>query len=188
MNDEINRIGNVYNYFKQKKTVEPIVMFPGSIWDLETEYTKSLSCIDKWNVQYKNLIENPKLVQPQTVPIVKIIEVGSSRIKTLSENEEGSKYFNELPELNVLITDLNKYILVSNKGISEVERLDHQIELSSEVLFYCLKFDWGFNTTHVNGRVQFKENGFLHFVKWEALFNNINHNQEFSTISQWAGQ
>ena len=53
-------------------------------------------------------------------------------------------------------------------------RMNHK----SESLYYCLKFDWGFNTTLVNARAQFFDNGYNAFKKWERLFNHLNHNVE----------
>ncbi len=182
MNDEINRIGNVFDYYKKASTVEPIILYLGSVWDIQTEYTESLKSIEQWDFHYNNLFKNPKLIKTKTIPIEKIIEIGNSRIKSLSENKKVASILRRLPKLNIFITDLDKYIILSNKEFHVTSRFDHQIELSSEVLFYCLKLDWGFNTTHVNGRVQFKDNGYNMFVQWERLFSNLNHNKEVPNL------
>ena len=182
MNDEVNRIGNVYDYYKKAGSVEPVIMYLGNVWDIQTEYIESSKSIEQWNIHYNNLIENPTLIKTKTIPLEKIIEIGNSRIKSLSENKNIVNKFKKIPKLNIFITDLKKSVILSNKELSLSTKTDNQVELSSEVLFYCLKFDWGFNTTHVNGRVQFKDNGYNNFKEWEGLFNNLNHNHQVPNL------
>ena len=71
MNDEINRIGNVFNYYKKTNTVIPIIMYLGDIWDTQTEYSDSIKSIEKWNYHYNHLYESPELIKTNMIQIEK---------------------------------------------------------------------------------------------------------------------
>ncbi len=182
MNNEINRIETVYNYYNEKQTVKPVVMYCGSVWEVKKEYTQSKEAIDKWNMRYEKLMNAPELLKSKTIPLNEIIEAGEARINALLANVHIAKRLQILPELIIHLTDLDTIISLSNSRIMELKTANPAILLSSEVLLYCLKVDWGFNTTRVNGRVQFKEFGHNNFVQWQRLFDSLNHNHKAPSI------
>ena len=59
--------------------------------------------------------------------------------------------------IRIFITDLNSTIKLSYiSGFKTIDNKHWQISLSSDVYIFSLKNDYGFNTTHVNGRFRIK--------------------------------
>ncbi|MFC6999219.1 MBL fold metallo-hydrolase [Rufibacter roseus] len=180
MNDEINKVGNVYDYYKSKGTVEPVVLYMNESWDPSQAYTNSERSIAAWNQHYEVVRNSPKLCKTNTVALNELLATGEKFTSKFSANP---KLFNRLKkagELNIYLTDHDRTVSLSWKGLQEKEnQTPADIEVSSDVLQYCTKFDWGFNTTHVNGRIQFRgTSGFSKFVKFENLSNMLNHHDE----------
>ena len=77
------------------------------------------------------------------------------------------------------MTDLN--IAVKFSSLYGIKKIDNtkiltNIHLSSEVLDYCLKFNWGFGATNVNGRFQTnKDKDLILFNYYVSVTDSLNH-------------
>ena len=153
MNDAINTIDRV-DRFISEQNIKPLVLYPGEV-NIVGESHDNSSSIEKYMIDYSNIsIENTR----RTV---------SASFEEMSEN--ASKLVDKIKKdlivriaisfhpVKIYLPDLNKTVKFSvGRGLREIQDKKENVNLimTSEVLNYCLKFDWGFSTTNVNARFQ----------------------------------
>ena len=177
MNDKINKVGNVYDYYKKKGTTEPVVMARGDVWDLDKTYTKSKKAIADWNKHYKKVENNPKLIKTVSlVPKEVITKRALEFVEGITAKPWLLRKLRKTENLRVSLTDHMVTASLSVGGVEFQGVSPYDVEMSSEVLDFCLRDFWGFNTTNVNARIKFNgDKGYARFREWEKIANAHNH-------------
>ena len=186
MNDSINKIGDVFDYYTAKNEVKPVVLYLEDKWTLSEEYQGSDKAIESWEVHYQNVVNKPNLLSSQNISLADLNKSANSYVEQFKAKPNLFKKLKKTAPLLVYVTDFNKVMELSFEGIKDSNSNEYDVKLSSEVLSYCMKFGWGFNTTHVNGRLYHSENGFENFLKYESLSNLLNHDEEIPSLSKRA--
>jgi len=183
MNDEINKVSLIYNHFNNSLfTSKPVVLFPGDLWDLDKQFD-STSSIIRYDEAYDKLLSK-RFIESKQVEESKLTQAGNA-LKLKIREQFGFRFsIYMLKPLRVLITDINKTGILTPYGglkiLEDSQLIEHDIKISSEVLLFCLKFNWGMNTTHVNGRVFICGiNGFRQYAKYETIMNAMNHEHNY---------
>ena len=183
MNDSINKIGAVYEYYTVKNEVKPLVMYLEDKWNLSEEYKGSIKAIESWELHYQNVVNTPNLLCSKNTTLEVLNKSAESYVQQFQAKPNLYNQLKKTPPLLVLVSEYNKVMELSFEGIKYSESEIYDVKLSSEVFSYCMKFGWGFNTTHVNGRLYHSENGFVNFLKYESLSNLLNHDEEIPSLS-----
>lgn len=186
MNDSINKIGAVYKYYIAKNEVKPVVMYLEDKWNLSEEYEGSIKAIKAWEVNYQNVLNSPNLLSSKNISLEELNKSAESYVQQFQAKPNLFKKLKKTPPLLVFVTDFNKVMELSFEGVRYSKSEIYDVKLSSEVFNYCMKFGWGFNTTHVNGRLYHSEKGFANFLKYESLSNLLNHDEQILSISRRA--
>ncbi|MBC7425978.1 MAG: MBL fold metallo-hydrolase, partial [Bacteroidia bacterium] len=182
MNDRLNKIGNVYNYYLSKASVIPVIMYCGDEWDLNETYENSEAAVLKWKNCYLKVENNPRLIRSMPLSWEELQASFGNYLKRVSSKKKILEKLKRIGPLIILLTDLDMIVRFSWSGLEEIGEKDYNVAASSEVISYCLNHQWGFNTTHVNGRIQFYNNGYELFVQYENISNALSHDEIISDI------
>ncbi len=175
MNDRINKIDSVENFIRNHD-VTPVVLYPGETYSPDDPVDNSKS-LQKYQEDYKKIkFENATKTQPVELDQIKKSAKDFSR-RIRKENLFGFAIL-ALNPIKFHLTDLKKTVEFSILfGFNEIhiskEKAD--ILITSEVLDYCFKFNWGFSATGVNGRFQsVNEKGLALFNGYTTVEDCIN--------------
>ncbi|MEO9531622.1 MAG: MBL fold metallo-hydrolase [Crocinitomicaceae bacterium] len=176
MNDSVNPISKVAA-FAEEKGVEAVVMYPKDIYNVG-EKVDSQAAIDKYNKDTENIkIENTR--KTVSVTIKDLEETGKALSQQLKKEDKLSRFLLSFYPITFYLADLDKTVkFTSFGGIKEIVATKEQanIIMSSEVLNYCLKFNWGFGATHVNGRFQTNsDKDMVLFNYYVSATESLNH-------------
>ncbi|MFM7023852.1 MAG: MBL fold metallo-hydrolase [Flavobacteriales bacterium] len=158
MNDAINKVGDVFDFVKNKQVL-PVVMFPGDEWIIGQSYNSEPS-LKKWagcyaSIGSKSLVKTNSVAFPaleeQYIVFRKNLFAKITYIPLLN-------VFKVLKPVTIFLTDINVNCVLDlgSKTLKQISGSNCDIQMTSEVLMFCLKFDYGFNTTAVNGRFHLK--------------------------------
>jgi len=175
MNDCVNTIEYVFEYFNQNKNVIPIILYIDDEWYMNKNHN-SLNAISNWKL-HTNSIKNRATVKTVPIPLKSIKEAHQELLIRTKNKRHIYELHKKIEPLIIRVNDYQKTFKFSLNALQETSSKSIDLEVSSEVLFFCIKYDWGFNTTHVNGKIQFFNDGFNKFIYYEWLHNQINHNR-----------
>lgn len=182
-NDSINKISETCDFIIDQCSVVPIILFTNDTWSIGKPHDNT-NALAKWNIQY-SLLKNNEL------PITKTELISEEKLlESINENIiKTRKYFNmldifRLKPLLIYVSDLNKGIelnFLKRANFISFKENEAHISLTSETLNFCMKFNWGFNTTRVNGRLRTNGdlNGLSTLKVYEGLANMMNHNEKY---------
>ncbi len=178
MNDSMYTIDKVES-FLIGNGVTPVILYPGDTYSVNQPHNNENSV--------QNYLEDLKFVQlenttkTQSTSIDKIEESANIYIKRLREEDLLAFLLISLFPINIHLTDLDKVFRFSTLfGFHEVDKIKSNVNflMTSEVLDYCLRFNWGFGTTKVNGRYQYNKEKdvdlFNYYVSVGSSVNNKN--------------
>lgn len=188
LNDEINRIGDVYNYLLQRSDgVIPIVLYPGESWEIGQHHQSSES-VGKYAEDYCNVHNSPDLGTSDKVPLAQLAKASRNFTKMILDQlgRKALLYLLFLRPLKIYLCDYKESFAFSFiRGFRRVriQLSDTDISMSSDALLYCFQFFWGFNSLHVNGRFEIPKRGDIDtFLLYERLATMINRGLTFREI------
>ena len=176
MNDSINTVDKIESFILQK-AVTPIILYPQDNYSIGEQHDNS-SRISKYKMDLKNVrIENTK----KTIP-VKISTIQSSandfRKRLRKKDLLGFLLISFFP-IKIYLIDLDqpiKFSALFGFKMLDLQKKDTNILMTSEVLDYCFKFDWGFGATNVNGRFQYvNDKDLVLFNYYFSVTDSLNH-------------
>jgi hypothetical protein len=179
MNDAVNRIDEVYDHLCQHSAVTPIVLYPGDNWVVGEEHDSSKS-VGRYLDDCENIKEPlvlSKLVDAET--IMRSAEEFHKRLTDRVAYLNLLKAVHFVRPLRIYLTDHERAYQLDLGSFVElpgVEKNECGITMSSETLDFCLKFDYGFNTTAVNGKFHILDQRALQsFNTFTTLGDAMNH-------------
>jgi UDP-MurNAc hydroxylase len=180
MNDEINKIADIYKYLLNYGSAIPVVLYPGEKWEIAKEHD-SLHSIAKYEPDYKKIYDNPLLTNAPRVNLERIGEAAEKFRKQVLEKLRKNVILCGLvfcKPLKIYVTDYDESFTFSlRKGLqrSNIQYEYNDIAMSSDSLIYGFRFPFGFNTLHVNGRFEIPKHGSLrNFMTYERFGYVIN--------------
>lgn len=176
MNDEVNTIDKVYRFALENEVI-PIVLYPKEIYGVGMTHD-SKNSVDKYLEDLKKIdIENTR--KTDSVSLEELEGSAKKLITQLRKEDMISLLLISFYPIKFYLVDLDKTVKFSSLfGLKEIHNDKEQanIELSSEVLNYCLKFNWGFGATHVNGRFQTSQDkDLVLFNYYVSVTDSLNH-------------
>lgn len=188
-NQYMNTPNEVLQCFDINRTTIPVIMAPGDQWEVG---------VDQWNnvnamLTYQNaLMSLPARPLLEAVTIEKEFLLQSAKEflnKVKSKRSDAER--KSLPLLNIYLTDLDEVVVLSMTTLlyfeNSLSKEFADISMSSDMLKYCLDFDWGFDTATVNGRFQtISATGFTKLVEVMEFCNELNHQEEHKNVVQRA--
>ncbi len=190
MNSGMNEIGRVYDYIKSEIKAEPIVLYPGDIWEVEKTYKKNREAIEKYQEDY-SLISDHTYLSSNSVPVLELINSSKLFIERLHKKNGKAQSKIRLFTAKIYLSDYNQsFILSGDNGLLEtIEdfKKSADIILSSQALNYAFMHEWGGDTLSVNARYQTTNDGniskFRIFTKISAMNNRGESYREPNFIS-----
>jgi UDP-MurNAc hydroxylase len=176
MNDSVNTIQKVAD-FATSKGVEPIVMYPKDGYEIGAAHDNKLA-IAAYNKDSEQItLANTR--KTVSVSIEDLKATGEALAQQLKKEDKLSRFLLSFYPIKFYLPDLDKAVKFSSySGIKEIDCPKNQtnIQLSSEVLNYCLRFNWGFGATHVNGRFQTNtDKDMVLFNYYVSATESLNH-------------
>ena len=159
MNDSINTPRTTVEFIDKNTNSEPYLMIPHEIWD--GNYSKNNeSAMKFWDDSYDRALKRDLIKQKTIYSMDDLKNVYQNMIKRVKKKNNFTfililSYLKIIPEQNIFITDLNKYINFSWKNgfrlINSKISKDY-VEMTSESLHFLFSFDFGIDTLNVNAR------------------------------------
>ncbi len=179
MNDAINRIDVVYDHFQARGETEMIVMYPGDEWVVGAPHDSKLA-IDRYLADHA-AIDRPLIETSSVEPelLSQSADEFHARLKEKVDYLPVLKTFRVVKPLRVYLTDYDAAYELTLDRFEELPNLGKEgcgIAMSSETLSFCMKFDYGWNTTAVNGKFQILDPEALNtFQTLTSLGDAMNH-------------
>ncbi|HWB62699.1 MAG TPA: hypothetical protein VG603_04240, partial [Chitinophagales bacterium] len=174
LNDRINTAEKTYNFIKENTTSEPVVLYNNEEYEFPEKHDSNAS-INKYKADLQ------KILADDTAFITKYETVDKPVL-----NSEASRFIDDLNKTNSLplksalkptyiyIPDYDETYVLSLKGFKPVTEPHPvpDVELSSELLFWCFKYPFGLDTVQIGGRFRKPRKG-----NYTAFYNffRINH-------------
>ncbi|MEQ9423186.1 MAG: MBL fold metallo-hydrolase [Cyclobacteriaceae bacterium] len=160
MNDAINTSNVVYKFIEKNTNAIPIIMYPRTNWDTSVK-KDSTECLQKYESDYAS-IGNRIYHKAKVIPEKDLIELSRDYVNRLHKKNPKGRQFIKKQKSRIYLNDHDRtYTLNGKLGLmadtGHPSKCD--ISLSSEVLSYLLKFEWGGDTMNINGRFQVPEDG-----------------------------
>lgn len=176
MNDSVNTIDKVEAFIKQTEAI-PIVLYPEDTFTIGDVHDNGPS-IAKYQENFGRIsIDNAR--KTQTVALDAVLASGKKLSDQLKKEDLLGYFLMAAYPIKFYISDLKvavKFSSLTGLKVLEAEQDDTNIIMTSEVLDYCLKFNWGFGTSNVNGRFQtVKEKDIVLFKYYVAITDALNH-------------
>ena len=157
MNDAINRIDAVYEHFRSTSKAVPIVLDPGDTWTVGTAHDCE-QAVQRYVADYE-AVRGPLV---HTVPVDReTLEQSASAFHgRLSANVaylQLLRAFRVVRPLDVYVRDHGcayRLDLASFTPMADLSIEQCGIVMSSQTLNFCMKFDYGWNTTAVSGKFE----------------------------------
>jgi len=187
-NDGANTVHVAFDFIDQETETTPIVLYPGDEWDGHS--TKdSTAALERYGAAYESL-ESRVPNQSASVDISTLTSRHEAFIKRLTEQNgpwvlRGLSWTRRLCATTVYLTDLDLCIRFDLRTFERVDcdRSTCDVALSSAVLDYCYRFNWGGDTLSVNGRFTTPPDG--HFAHFRRYFSLANLNNKGQTITDY---
>lgn len=187
LNAGINKIGPIEEYTRSLNTT-PIVMYPGDQWTAGKDW-ENASAIERYNMDYRKI----KIENATPLRAVKFEDIQSSAGQLWERLKKRDLIYRlaiTLFPLKVYLTDLEQSVKFSRGRLIKISTPRNRTHMitSSEVLNFCFKFNWGFNTTMVNGRFQSNTPFYPTMRLYKNICDSLNHeNSLFRRILQKIG-
>lgn len=155
MNDEINPIEKVVDFLRDED-VTPVVLYPGDRWQPGAPHDPA-SAVARYRKDISTLITRENTIRSKTVPLENLQEAAAKFIARLRGKDWFAHCLLGFFPLHIFLTDLRQSVTLSvRSGLRPTHTPESgaHLKISSEVLDYCLKMDWGFETTMINARFQ----------------------------------
>lgn len=185
MNQGMGTVDKLIEFVQEtcKNTLEVVVMYPADEYEVGQSH-KNDEAINRYEEDIEKVtLENTR--KTKTVPLEKISQSGDDLRNRLRKKDRLAYLLISLFPIKVYITDLDKtvqYSVINGLKILSND-IEAHIQMSSEVLDYCLAFDWGFGATNVNARyITNSQKGQTIFNYYFSVTDSLNH--EDSTLKR----
>ncbi len=180
MNDEINKIDDVYDYLLNYAGVVPVVLYPGERWEIATTHDSQRS-LSRYQPDYQKIYDRAAVTQGTKVELERIVTAAEQFRQEVWRKLRKNFLLSVLllcKPLKIYITDYDQsfqFSLLKGLRKSQIAYNHNDIAMSSDSLFYGFRFPFGFNTLHVNGRFEIPKHGSLRtFERYERFGYVIN--------------
>jgi UDP-MurNAc hydroxylase len=161
LNDSVNTAEKTYRYILEKTSSKPVVLYNGDEYTYPLDWD-SLSAIKKYSDDFSKIDRDPSvLVKNIPVKEEELHEQARRFIDNL-KSTNNKLILSLLKPVRIHLWDYNKTYLFSLQHYLSEEAIPYDqcdVSLSSESLFFCMKFPYGTDTTQINGRLQKPKNG-----------------------------
>jgi UDP-MurNAc hydroxylase len=179
MNDAVNRIDDVFHYLLARGQPEPVVLYPSESWEIGGTHNSEAS-IARYMEEYGKIQQAP-LIRSASVDLHTLrglADAYAQRVNRLSFAWI-LKLSGAVKPVTIWLTDHGRAVSLSLSGLRDVSvaGLRHaDLSMSSEVLSFCLRFDYGVNTTNVNGRFAIiSQDGATKWRRFLSVGDALNH-------------
>ena len=153
-NNYVNSIDQVHDFLQEQTSSNPIILYPGDIWDTISNKDPSIA-LKNYQSDFDNFMNQNKFSSLYSVSEDDLITSFNKFVKRVKENN--SFLIRLIPKTSVYLEDLDLTCTLSyNRGImfdkGKMGKVD--IITKSFDLVYCLDFNWGADTLSVNGCFQ----------------------------------
>ncbi|MGB0525677.1 MAG: MBL fold metallo-hydrolase, partial [Flammeovirgaceae bacterium] len=190
MNEGVNRISSIYEYISSLNIAKPVVLYPDDTWAYNTAIDSKIA-IERYEQAFEAIIQAPQLTSPSSIPLEDLKAVSEDfKEKSLKLNNPGK--LKSLPACVFYVTDYDYALSFSfSEGLQRQAHAYEQcdVALSSQALWYCLKFLWGWDTLLVAGIFQKPPQGnFQHYMEYEWVAKLNNNGLRMGGILERLGQ
>jgi UDP-MurNAc hydroxylase len=176
MNDEVNTIDRVEKFISDSG-VTPIILYPEDTYIAGESHKNEIS-LNKYSEDTQKVkFENTQ--KTQSVEIDKIKESANALTKRVRKEDLFAFIILCFCPIKVYLTDLEKVVRFSILfGFKEInnKKGNANLFMTSEVLEYCFRFNWGFSSAGTNGRFKsVDDKGLALFNYFVAIGECLNH-------------
>lgn len=157
MNDSVNDIGAVHDIIA-KTGAKPVVLYPGDLWAVGSPHD-SARAISRYRQDWEASRTVP-LARSKRVTTDELLAAGRECVDRLRSRNamwmlKPLMWLGVLRPVRIFVRDLKKVVSFDMyKGLREASDRDVHIAMSADALAFCLRFDFGFDTTMIGGRFE----------------------------------
>mgnify|MGYP001456281815 CR=1 FL=1 len=158
-NKENNSIFDVFNFLSKKRTIIPVVMYPGDKWTPNKTHNNKTS-LDKYKKDYDKVLKAPLIDTTEKYTLDLLKEKSLVYKEKVLKKNKLLKIFKPAAT-RIWIKDLNKSIKFDlNEGITIIDlpRKSCDIEMASDLIFGWLNFDYGGASAYISARISYNNN------------------------------
>ena len=177
MNDAVNTPHKACDAI-DKAGANPVVLFPGDIWNMKDTWNNSTS-LDLYEKEYAKIPQKKYTKSVTSISESELTDLFKIYISRLQKDNSIflMKIIRMIPLLGffkpfkIYLTDLDKvYEFDILKGLTNLGDKDsYDVSLHSQSLSYVFKFNYGFDTLIVSGRLSTNAKGFSKMTKNFAI-------------------
>jgi len=175
LNDTMNDAEGVARFIEDELGCKPVVLYPGDRWEVGSAHDWRPAAA-RYRQDFEARMRGGPITMARPVAYGEIEAASRSFLDRLGRKNRLLRYV-PLPSTCVKLLDLNLSVLITSRGLRRVDD-QHPIDISmnAESLLYCLRFDWGANTLHVNGRFRSAHgNSYQKFFRFFRIADDNNH-------------
>jgi UDP-MurNAc hydroxylase len=159
INKAVNRISSIFRYCAKELNVKPVVLYPGDVWEVGKPHDSDVA-LAAYEADYDRVLNGEPKDSAERVSDAKLLEAATQFSAKLKQRNNGF-LLRIMPSTTAYLTDKDQTAVLSCNGLRLLPGQPKQadIHLGSDSLAYCLRYGWGGDTLHVNGRYQVPAGG-----------------------------
>jgi UDP-MurNAc hydroxylase len=159
INKAVNRISAIFRYCATELKVKPVVLYPGDLWQVGSPHDSD-EALAMYEADYDRVLNGEPEDRATVVSDAKLLEAAELFSAKLKQRNN-RLLLRMMPSATAYLTDKDQTAVLSCDALrlSSRRAKNADIHLGSDSLAYCLRFGWGGDTLHVNGRYQVPVDG-----------------------------
>jgi hypothetical protein len=179
LNREMNDVERAASYIETEIGARAIVLYPGETWDVgeahEWRHAAALYASDM-----KRHMASGPTVNARPVEWEELERAFADFLQRIRNKNNPLLQFIPMLNTTARLTDLGCTVRLTLHGMNRVSEPDRgaDITTTADNLLYCLRFDWGSNTLHANGRFASpRRRGHERFFRFFRIADDNNHGE-----------
>lgn len=154
MNECANGIRDIFSFCADELETRPIVLYPGDTWEIGAPHD-SAAALRAYEADYKSMSLTQTRNTSAPVSDHKLREAAALFVSKI-QKRNNRLLLRLIPATTAYLTDKDQTATISFSGMTLTEGRTGRpdIYLDSDSLAYCMRYGWGGDTLHVNGRYQ----------------------------------
>lgn len=154
INDYMNRVSDIATFCSKLLNVRPVVLYPGDTWEVGTAHAPD-EAIARYETDYERIFDHPALDASKPVTDADL-QTAAAKFFADMRAKNNRIFLSLLPMGIAYLTDKDQTAIIHSTGmqLAPGRQVEPDIEMSSDALYYCLRFGWGGDALRSSGRFQ----------------------------------
>lgn len=184
LNREMNDVERAANFIETETRARAIVLYPGDTWSLGEVLDWRPAAARYASDAQRHMAAGPT-VASRPVDWSALEGSFTDFLKRMRSKNNPLLRFIPVPNTTVYLSDIGETVKLTLSGMRRIPQPHRgaDVTTTAENLLYCLRFDWGSNTLHANGRfAEPRRGGHENFFRFFRIADDNNHGETVNPI------